>query len=57
MTINMDKEDVLSEILQLSRSGADIDKKIVKKFHPTLMRNALHYFSNWENAVKNSQSF
>lgn len=57
MTITMQKEEVLLEIMQLSRRGADLRKKSIKKYHPSLLRSALHYFSNWDNAVKNSEMF
>lgn len=50
----MSKEDVLSAIQMLSQSGAELKKKAIKKNNPELMRSALHYYPDWDSAVKNS---
>ncbi|MDT8861631.1 hypothetical protein N0O92_15540 [Alkalihalobacillus sp. MEB130] len=54
MEVNMSAEQVLSEIQQLSAAGESLNKKKVKKSHPELMRSALHYFPNWDNALERS---
>jgi hypothetical protein len=56
MDVNMSSEEVLQEIQSLSASGENLNKKMVKKTNPQLMRNALHYFPSWDNAVERSIS-
>ncbi len=50
----MSVNQVVSSINQLHESGESLAKKKVKKSHPELMRNALHYFPSWEHALKES---
>ncbi|WP_332694971.1 hypothetical protein [Halalkalibacter lacteus] len=54
MEVNMNAEQVIMEIQQLSANGASLNKKKIKKTHPELMRSALHYFPNWDNAIERS---
>ncbi|MDR7071058.1 hypothetical protein [Fictibacillus barbaricus] len=54
MEVTMSSEEVLLEIQHLSASGKNLNKKMVKKSHPHLMRNALHYFPSWDNAIERS---
>jgi hypothetical protein len=54
MEVTMSSNEVLLEIQNLSASGKNLNKKMVKKSHPQLMRNALHYFPSWDNAIERS---
>jgi hypothetical protein len=54
MEVTMSSEEVLMEIQNLSASGENLNKKMVKKSNPQLMRNALHYFPSWDNAIERS---
>lgn len=54
MEMAMSVNQVVSSINQLHESGESLAKKKVKKSHPELMRNALHYFPSWEHALKES---
>jgi hypothetical protein len=56
MEVNMSSEEVLMEIQNLNASGQNLNKKLVKKTNPQLMRNALHYFPSWDSAVERSIS-
>lgn len=56
MEVNMSSEEVIFEIQQLNASGENLNKKMMKKTHPQLMRNALHYFPNWDTAIEKSIS-
>ncbi|MFC0470100.1 hypothetical protein ACFFHM_06080 [Halalkalibacter kiskunsagensis] len=54
MDVTMSSEQVIMEIQQLSAEGESLNKKKIKKTHPELMRSALHYFPNWDNAIERS---
>ncbi|MCM3718057.1 hypothetical protein [Fictibacillus phosphorivorans] len=56
MEINMSPEEVLSEIQGLMAKGSNLNKKQVKKTNPQLMRNALHYFPSWDDAIERSNT-
>ncbi|WP_201763517.1 hypothetical protein [Chengkuizengella marina] len=48
----MSPEEVLTQIVELHNNGEKLAKKSVKKAHPDLMKNALYYFPNWEQAME-----
>lgn len=50
----MSVDQVLESISNIHSTGQTLAKKKVKKSHPELMRNALHYFPSWEHAIKES---
>lgn len=54
MEVNMSSEEVLLEIQGLKARGTNLNKKQVKKTNPQLMRNALHYFPSWDEAIERS---
>jgi hypothetical protein len=54
MEVNMSSEEVLTEIQNLKARGGKLNKKEVKKSNPQLMRNALHYFPSWDDAIERS---
>ncbi|WP_169891163.1 hypothetical protein [Litchfieldia alkalitelluris] len=56
MEVNMSAQEVLMNIQQLRNGGSNLNKKSIKKTNPQLMRNALHYFSDWTSAVEKSNS-
>lgn len=56
MEVDMSAEQVLKEIERLRMSGDPLNKKSIKKAHPQLMRNALYYFADWDNAINKSIS-
>ncbi|WP_456275275.1 hypothetical protein [Bacillus sp. AK128] len=56
MEVNMSLDEVVVGIKRLSDLEENLSKKKVKQAHPELMRNALHYFPNWESAIKQSIS-
>jgi hypothetical protein len=54
MEVNMSSEEVMAEIQNLNANGETLNKKSVKKTNPQLMRNALHYFPSWDEAIERS---
>jgi hypothetical protein len=54
MEVNMSSEEVLMAINELNEKGGNLNKKTVKKTNPQLMRNALHYFPSWDEAIERS---
>ncbi|MFJ8070032.1 hypothetical protein ACIQZD_13920 [Peribacillus sp. NPDC096447] len=55
MEVNMSVEEVVNLISELvEKEGKPPLKKEVKKSNPELMKNALHYFSSWDDAVEHS---
>jgi hypothetical protein len=56
MEINMSLDEVRLGIQRLNELDESLSKKKVKLLHPQLMRSALHYFPNWESAIKQSIS-
>lgn len=53
MEANMSVEEVVNQIAELvQKEGQPLGKKQVKKSNPELMKNALYYFPNWEDAMK-----
>ncbi|WP_177177203.1 hypothetical protein [Bacillus sp. MUM 116] len=55
METSMSMEEVVNKISELfKQEGEPPPKKQVKKSHPELMKNALYYFQNWENAIEHS---
>ncbi|MDP5276268.1 hypothetical protein [Chengkuizengella axinellae] len=52
MDTNMSPEEVLTQIVELHNNGETLAKKSVKKAHPDLMKNALYYFPNWDQAME-----
>ncbi|WP_246939370.1 hypothetical protein [Bacillus pinisoli] len=56
MEINMSMDEVMIGIRRLNDREESLSKKKVKEAHPQLMRHALHYFPNWESAIKQSIS-
>ncbi|MDP1420102.1 hypothetical protein Q8G35_17300 [Peribacillus simplex] len=55
MEANMSVEEVVNQISKLvEKEGKTPRKKEVKKSDPELMKNALYYFPNWDNAVEHS---
>ncbi|WP_170295486.1 hypothetical protein [Chengkuizengella sediminis] len=52
METNMSPEEVLTQIVELHNNGETLAKKSVKKTHPDLMKNALYYFPNWDQAME-----
>ncbi|MBM7663024.1 hypothetical protein JOC85_003850 [Bacillus mesophilus] len=56
MEANMSLDEVKMGIQRLTALEENLSKKKVKLLHPQLMRNALHYFPNWESAIKQSIS-
>jgi hypothetical protein len=56
MEVNMSIDEVIINIQKLNELESNLSKKKIKKSHPELMRNALHYFPNWEIALNKSIS-
>lgn len=56
MDVTMSSSEVLQEIKRLNESGTKLNKKQIKKENPELMRNALHYFPDWDSAIERSIS-
>lgn len=55
METSMSMEEVVKQISELiEKEGEPPRKKLVKKTNPELMKNALYYFPNWENAIEHS---
>ncbi|HWK21508.1 MAG TPA: hypothetical protein VNS08_00600 [Ureibacillus sp.] len=53
MEVNMSVEEVVDQIAKLvQQEGQPLRKKEVKKSNPELMKNALYYFPNWDDAMK-----
>jgi hypothetical protein len=52
METSMSVEEVMSLIKQLHNDGSPLNKKKVKKSHPTLMQSALYYYPSWEHALQ-----
>jgi len=52
MEVNMSVEEVVSQISELVQKEGPLGKKQVKKSNPELMKNALYYFPNWDDALK-----
>jgi lambda repressor-like predicted transcriptional regulator len=48
----MSADEVLNYIAQLHNNGESLAKKNVKKLHPDLMKNALHYYPSWDHAIQ-----
>ncbi|GAE34362.1 hypothetical protein [Halalkalibacter akibai] len=55
MDVEMSAEQVMMTIQQLNAAGENLSKKKIKKTHPQLMRSALHFFPDWDNAIERSK--
>ncbi|MCT2536906.1 hypothetical protein NC661_16440 [Aquibacillus koreensis] len=56
MEVDMSLEEVMEGIRRLEKLEKNLNKKKIKKSHPQLMKNALYYFSDWEQAKNRSTS-
>lgn len=56
MEINMSSAEVIEVIRQMNERGESLSKKRIKKHNPQLMRSALHFFPDWDHAIKDSIS-